>query len=93
MPKLTRRLAVGLLAGALSLAGLAPLSGPAHASDNAEVEAMANASLDKLYAENSAAAELSKTAAGILIFPKITKAGLGIGGEGDATGYFMLGWP
>jgi lipid-binding SYLF domain-containing protein len=51
------------------------------AADNAEVDAKANASLNQLYTENSAAAELSQTAAGILIFPDIKKAGLGVGGE------------
>jgi lipid-binding SYLF domain-containing protein len=54
---------------------------PALAADNAEVEALATASLSKLYAENPAAVELSKTATGVLVFPNIKKAGLGVGGE------------
>jgi lipid-binding SYLF domain-containing protein len=37
--------------------------------------------LGKLYAENAAAEQLSQTAVAKLIFPKITKAGLGVGGE------------
>ena len=70
-------LALGLITG---LTGLWS-DQAALAADDAKLEALANASLDRLYAQNSAAAELSQTAAGILVFPKITKAGLGIGGE------------
>lgn len=54
---------------------------PVSAADNAEVDALANASLEKLYQENAAAKELASSAVAKLIFPKITKAGLGVGGE------------
>lgn len=73
------------------------IGGAATAADTVEIDAMADASLEKLYAENAAAASLSESAVGILIFPKITKAGLGIGGEvgrgvlrvgGVADGYY-----
>lgn len=53
---------------------------PAAASDP-EIDALAGAALQTLYAENAAAAELAKSAKGVLIFPSIKKAGLGIGGE------------
>lgn len=70
----------------MALAGIAALwffsmAGPAIAADDAEVDALANASISKLYNENSAAKELSESAVAKLIFPKITKAGLGVGGE------------
>ncbi len=65
-------LSAGLMAAALT---------PAQAASDIEVDALADAALEKLYAENAAAKTLSESAAGILIFPKITKAGLGVGGE------------
>lgn len=53
----------------------------AQAAEKTEIDAKANASLNKLFSENAAAAELSQGAAGILIFPDVKKAGLGVGGE------------
>ena len=53
----------------------------AYAADDAEVDALANVAISKLYEENAAAKELSEDAVAQLIFPKITKAGLGVGGE------------
>lgn len=41
----------------------------------------ATLALDKLFENSSTAAELSKTAKAILVFPKILKAGIGIGGQ------------
>ena len=72
--------------GTLLFAGFAALwtilsAESAFAADNAEVDVLANASLAKLYDENSAAKELSQNAVAKLVFPKITKAGLGVGGE------------
>lgn len=72
--------------GILLFAGVAALwtivlVGSVFAADNAEVDALATASLTKLHEENSAAKELSQKAVAKLIFPKITKAGLGVGGE------------
>lgn len=64
---------------AMGTAMIAPTD--AFAADNAEVEARADASLTKLLAENPAAVQLSKSAQGILVFPDIKKAGLGVGGE------------
>lgn len=51
---------------------------------------MAKASLETLYAENLAAKQLSASAAGILVFPDIKKAGLGVGGE-VGTGVLRIG--
>ena len=47
----------------------------------AEIDRDATRALDTLLKNSSAAAELSKTAKGILIFPQILKAGLGLGGH------------
>lgn len=73
-----KRRAFGMAAAALLLT-LATVR-PAVANDP-ETDALAAASLQKLYAGNAAAAELAQTAKGILIFPNIKKAGLGVGGE------------
>ena len=46
-----------------------------------EIASEANASLQKLYAAVPAAKALGPKAHAILVFPKVTKAGLGIGGQ------------
>ena len=53
----------------------------AKADSAAEIDAKANASLEELYSEAPAAKELSAKAKGVLIFPSVVKAGIGIGGE------------
>jgi lipid-binding SYLF domain-containing protein len=56
---------------------------PVHAyADSAEkIDARASEALEKLYEESTAAKELGSTAKAFLIFPKLTRAGYGIGGE------------
>ena len=51
------------------------------AASKLELDTRAQAVLERLYEEQPAAAELSKKAAGILVFPRIIKGGIGIGGE------------
>jgi lipid-binding SYLF domain-containing protein len=74
-----------LLAGAAALA----LAGPAAAKDPARrkaIDAAATPALKQLLAENRFAAALAKKAHAHLIFPKITKVGLIIGGgAGDGV--------
>jgi lipid-binding SYLF domain-containing protein len=62
----------GVGAGALALPGLAS----ARSLDN-DIDA----AYSKLLRDNSAARALSRQAKGVLVFPKIIKAGLGIGGS------------
>ncbi len=57
----------------------APLS--AIAAGAAELGSDANASLQQLYASVPAAKALGASANAILVFPKVTKAGLGVGGQ------------
>ena len=73
------------------------LPGTAVAADRAALERDARAALQKLDATVPAAKSLSKNAAAVLVFPKVTKAGLGIGGQygdgvlfkqGKAVGYY-----
>ncbi|MCU0938922.1 MAG: lipid-binding SYLF domain-containing protein [Burkholderiaceae bacterium] len=69
----------------------------AWAADRGALESDARAALQKLTSTVPAAKSLSGTAAAVLVFPKITKAGLGVGGQygdgvlfrqGKAAGYY-----
>jgi lipid-binding SYLF domain-containing protein len=62
-----------------------------------EIDAEVNAALVRFYEEVPAAKDLAKKAKGILIFPKVVKAGFGVGGEygegalrigGKSAGYY-----
>ena len=56
------------------------------AQDKAEINKDSQAALASLYASVPAAKALGAKATAILVFPKITKAGLGIGGQhGDGA--------
>ncbi len=64
---------------------LAPAA-PATAASPAELSRDANQALKSLYAKVPAAKALGAKAKSILVFPKITKAGLGVGGQyGDGA--------
>jgi lipid-binding SYLF domain-containing protein len=72
----------------------------AMAASAAELSRDANASLQKLYASVPAAKALGASAHAILVFPKVTKAGLGVGGQfgegallqkGKAVAYYNTG--
>ena len=69
----------------------------AAAATAVEIDAEADAALARFYEEVPAAKELAKKAKGILIFPKVVKAGFGVGGEygegalrigGKSVGYY-----
>jgi lipid-binding SYLF domain-containing protein len=62
------------------------LCGTVFAADRGALERDARAALQKLTATVPAAKSLSGSANAVLVFPKITKAGLGIGGQyGDGV--------
>ena len=46
-----------------------------------DIEAGVNATLDRFYREIGGAHDLAGKAAGILVFPSVIKAGIGVGGE------------
>lgn len=50
-------------------------------ASKAEIDAEIKAALDQLYKTTPAAKELASKAKGVLVFPSIVKAGLGIGGS------------
>ena len=86
----------GILFGAtLSLGSQAAIAATA-----AEISRDASASLNQLYASVPAAKALGVKASAILVFPKVTKAGLGVGGQfgegallrgGKAVAYYNTG--
>ena len=74
------------LFGAVMIASLAVGAPSAIAQDAAEISKEANAALASLYAKVDGAKALGAKAHAILVFPKVTKAGLGIGGQrGDGA--------
>lgn len=71
-------LAAAALAGSLSLAACSTTA--TSPATRADLSANSTTALNKLTRENPAAASISRQARAVLIFPSITKAGLGIGG-------------
>jgi lipid-binding SYLF domain-containing protein len=88
------------IASALVLAGCQsgnPLDTSSSEEKAAALAAECESALDQLYAEAAQAEGLAADAEGILVFPNVVKAGLGIGGEtgngcllenGDVAGYY-----
>ncbi|HMN75608.1 MAG TPA: lipid-binding SYLF domain-containing protein [Burkholderiaceae bacterium] len=71
-----RRALLALAAGSALLA-----AAPARAASAAQLASSSKAALDKLTAKVPAARALAKNAKAVLVFPKVTKAGLGVGGQ------------
>ncbi len=65
-----------------SLAALAVFAGGAAlAATEEEIDSGVQATLEKFYAEHAGDRELVRKAAGVLVFPAVTKGGAGIAGE------------
>jgi lipid-binding SYLF domain-containing protein len=89
---------VGVLAGAALICVAQPLVAQEKGKSEAtELARTSQAALHQLYSSVPMAKELSLKAQAILVFPKVTKAGLGIGGQygegallkgGTAVGYY-----
>src|SRR5690242_808780 len=86
MPAISRR---PVLAAGVAVLGLAALAGctqhsvsvsSTQGTSEANIDAQANAALESLYRTQPGAKTLADRAKAILVFPKITQAGLGIGG-------------
>jgi lipid-binding SYLF domain-containing protein len=84
---------LALLAILVLLAG--PTSG--EAASSGEINSGVNATLDRIHRQIPGTRELAARAAGVLVFPTVVKAGIGIGGEygegalrigGKTTGYY-----
>jgi lipid-binding SYLF domain-containing protein len=74
--KLTRRICVVATGLALTM-----VLGIAHAESAAELDKAATAALNALYKQQPTAKALADKAEAMLVFPKITKAGLMVGGQ------------
>jgi lipid-binding SYLF domain-containing protein len=66
---------------ALGLSLAAAASQPVAAASAVEIDAEVDAALIRFYEEVPAARDFAKKARGVLIFPKVVKAGFGVGGE------------
>ena len=52
-----------------------------HAASKDEIDAEVREAIQNFYKHTSAGRELAKKASGMLVFPNVIKAGIGIGGE------------
>lgn len=77
----TRHRRRDIVVGALAVLIGVPVSTSAAAASAAEIGRDAQAALRKLYAGVPAAKALGAQAHAVLVFPKVTKAGLGVGGQ------------
>ena len=83
---------------ALLLTGMVvawPLAGStvATAAPASEIRSNAEAALTRLYNQNTAARDLARKAKGVLVFPEVTKGGIGIGGSYGEGVLFVNGKP
>lgn len=83
--------------GAATLITLAASSDPAGAASAEIIESRVNAALKRCYAEVAGCEALASKAEGVLVFPEVTRAGIGIGGaygtgalrvSGNTVGYY-----
>ena len=95
---MTKTWMAGVLAGAALICSAAPsVAQDEGKTAAAELASASQAALKQLYASVPLAKELGPKAHAILVFPKVTKAGLGVGGQygegallkgGTAAGYY-----
>jgi len=78
---------------AVAASHLNPVAGSAVVATAAQLNADGQAALSRLYAQSSRATRYAKDARAILVFPKIVKAGLLIGGQGGEGVLFVDGRP
>jgi lipid-binding SYLF domain-containing protein len=83
----------GLFAVSLTMASSVGVSQSANAATAAQLNADGQAALHRLYAQSSRATKFGRSAYAILVFPKIVKAGLVIGGQGGEGVLFIHGKP
>ncbi len=79
-----------LVTASTLLGGAFAASHPAHAASAKQINLDAGRALHLLYLKQPKARELSKSAVAILVFPKIIKAGLLIGGQ-SGDGALLVG--
>jgi len=83
-----------LLAASLVLAStFSPLATSANAATAGELNADGKAALSRLYGQSPKASQFGRKAYAILVFPKIVKVGLVVGGQGGEGVLFIHGKP
>jgi lipid-binding SYLF domain-containing protein len=96
-PRATRTVITSFLGALLAFTGFACIAADAGKTPASQLSRDAQAALAKLYASVPAAKALAPKAHAILVFPKVTKAGLMIGGQygegaliqnGKTVGYY-----
>jgi lipid-binding SYLF domain-containing protein len=65
-------------------------TGPVHGASAREIDIRVDAALEKFYQEVTGGKEFFKQTNGVLVFPKVLKAGFGIGG-GNGEGALRIG--
>jgi lipid-binding SYLF domain-containing protein len=84
--------------GAVAAFALA-LTAVALGATDAQIDTRVNGALSRFYAENQTHRDLAQKATAVLVFPRITKAGAGVGGEygegalqvhGKTVGYYKV---
>ncbi len=70
-----------LSAALLALAATGALPGSAAAASAREIDIRVDAALERFHEEVAGARRFLRKAAGVLVFPRVIKAGIGIGGE------------
>ena len=80
---MNRRAFIGLAGAATALSGLGALLAPqpAQADTAKQIDAGADAALQRFYQKVIGGEAFIQSAKGALVFPKLVKAGIGIGGE------------
>ncbi len=79
--KVSKALTGAMLIVMLTVVFTIPLSGLSHAATARELEVSVDVALEKFYEEVTGGKEFLSRAKGYLVFPRVIKAGLGIGGE------------
>ena len=87
---LASRSRMGLLASLVAMAIVAPLQ-VAPAATPAEVDSNVEFAMKRLYSEVKGSEDVIKKASGVLVFPKVIKAGFVIAGEGGQGALLIHG--
>lgn len=85
-----RRNALATIALTICAVGFAV---PASAASKAEIDAKVQQAIEEFYKQTSAGKALAQKAAGILVFPEVVKAGIGVGGEYGEGALVIKGKP
>ena len=86
------KLKQALVAVAVMIAGLM-VGSPASQASPQKINAGVRLTLDQFFAQTPGARQLASSAAGVLVFPTVVKAGFGIGGEYGEGAMLIGGQP